>query len=292
MHHTVHGALGVAMVTVQFHGVRGSTPSPCTPNERYGGNTACVSLQSPGQPVILFDLGTGLRNLGAAWPKDEPFDGVALVSHLHWDHIQGLPFFEPILRAGSKLQISGPRSEGLGIKEAFQRFMCRPFFPVTIDDLAGVVEFTDREVGSFSIGDAKVTVAEVPHVGMTLGYRVELGGVSVAYVSDHQQPGIDDFSVDAGVIELCQGVDLLIHDAQYDAASFAAKSTWGHCTVDYAVAVGHAAQVKKLALFHHDPAHDDQQLDELLAQARTVANRASTMDVILATEGMSLTFTS
>lgn len=277
------------MVTVQFHGVRGSTPSPCTPNERYGGNTASVSLQSPGHPVILFDLGTGLRNLGATWPKDQPFNGVALVSHLHWDHIQGLPFFEPILRDGAKLHIYGPRSEGLGIQQAFERFMCRPFFPVTIEDLAGAIGFTDLESGVFRVGDAQVTVAEVPHVGRTLGYRVDIGDVSVAYVSDHQQPGVNDFSVDPGVIELCQGVDLLIHDAQYDAASFAAKSTWGHCTVEYAVAVAQAANVRQLALFHHDPAHDDQRLDELLASARAATDPTKAMDVVLATEGMALT---
>lgn len=251
-----------------------------------------MSLRRDGAEPILLDLGTGLRNLGRSWPTSEAFCGHALVSHLHWDHIQGLPFFEPILRPGSRLDIYGPVIEGLGIGEAFARFMCRPFFPVTVDDLAGVFEFHDVEPGSFMIGDVHVTAAVVPHTGRTFGYRVEYGGVSVAYVSDHQQPGVHDHSVDPAVLGLCDGVDLLIHDAQYDAATFAHKADWGHCTVEYAVAVAVASGAKRLALFHHDPAHDDARLEELLNDARAAVKRIdrsdSALEVFLAREGLSL----
>ena len=280
------------MLTVSFHGVRGSTPSPCRDNERYGGNTACVSLQRPGAEPILFDLGTGLRLLGRSWPADEPFTGHALVSHLHWDHIQGLPFFEPILRPGSSLDVYGPAAEDLGLGEAFDQFMRRPFFPVTIADLAGTIRFHDVEPGTFTIGDAQVTVAEVPHTGRTFGYRVDVAGVSVAYVSDHQQPGVEDHSVSEAVLGLCGDVDLLIHDAQYDSAAFRSKATWGHCTVEYAVAVAAAAGARRLALFHHDPAHDDERLEELLAgarrMARSLADRAGGLEVLLAAENLTL----
>ncbi len=275
------------MLTVTFHGVRGSTPSPCAPNQRYGGNTSCVSLERPGAEPILFDLGTGLRNLGRAWPVDRPFRGAALISHLHWDHIQGLPFFEPILRPGSRLDVYGPVTEGLGIGEAFDRFMCRPFFPVGIGDLAGEIIFHDVEAGCFDIGDAGVRAALVPHVGRTFGYRVDVAGASVGYVSDHQQPGPGDLSVDPGVVELCRDVDLLIHDAQYDAASFAAKCTWGHCTPQFAVEVARAAGARHLVMFHHDPAHDDEYLEKLLDDARSAAAGTTVERVSLAREGTS-----
>ena len=280
--------LGVAVLTVSFYGVRGSTPCPCEPNRRYGGNTACVALERPGADPIVLDLGTGLRSFGEAWPADRPFRGSALVTHLHWDHVQGLPFFGPILKAGSRIDVYGPVEDGVSLADAFGQFMRPPFFPVQIEALPGEVVFHDVGPGSFRIGDAEVSVASVPHVGETNGYRIDAGGVSVAYVSDHQQPGLDRLDVAPGVVELCRGVDLLIHDAQYDAEDFARKATWGHCTVRYAVAVAAAAGVKRLALFHHDPAHDDAALEALLEQARAAAEGTSVAEVMLAAEGLSV----
>ncbi|MBS1848020.1 MAG: MBL fold metallo-hydrolase [Actinobacteria bacterium] len=235
----------------------------------------------------MFDLGTGLRNLGRVWPVDRAFIGHALVSHLHWDHIQGLPFFDPVLRAGAQLDVYGPVVDGLGIGAAFDRFMCRPFFPVTADELAGTIRFHDIEPGSFPIGDVTVTAAVVPHTGRNFGYRVDVDGVSVAYVSDHQQPGIGSEAVADDVLALCDGVDLLIHDAQYDTASFPAKADWGHCTVDYAVTVAAACGAKRLALFHHDPSHDDARLDSMLRDARRAAE-SSGVEVFTAIEGHEL----
>ena len=276
------------MLTIQFHGVRGSTPSPCLDNERYGGNTACVSVQREGADPIVFDLGTGLRNLGRCWPAERVFRGHALVSHLHWDHIQGLPFFEPILRPGGELDVYGPAIDGVSLADAFGRFMCRPYFPVTVHDLPGTIRFHDVEPGTFSIGDVLVQVAAVPHTGLTYGYRVEAGGASVAYVSDHQQPGVDDLSVPVDVVALCRDVDLLIHDAQYDPASFRAKADWGHSTINYAVEVATVSGAARLALFHHDPSHDDATLDRLLREARQIAQGRSALEVILAREGESV----
>ena len=245
-------------------------------------------MQCEDADPIVFDLGTGLRNLGRQWPADRPFRGHALVSHLHWDHIQGLPFFDPILRPGSSLDVYGPAAEGLGLGEAFDQFMRRPFFPVTIADLAGTIRFHDTEPGTFTIADAVVTARVVPHTGRTFGYRLEAEGVSVAYISDHQQPGVDDHSVAPDVLELCRGVDLLIHDAQYDAATFVPKADWGHCTVDYAVAVAQASGATRLALFHHDPANDDTRLEELLDDARRRARSTPALEVLLAAEGLTL----
>ena len=280
--------MGVHLLTVTFFGVRGSTPSPCAVNRRYGGNTACVVVEAPGADPIIFDMGTGLRSFGETVPADTPFHGTALVTHLHWDHIQGLPFFSPILRAGSTLDVYGPTDNGLGLTEAFNQFMGPPYFPICVSDLPGKVSFHDAIAGSFAIGDAKVTVRPVPHVGATNGYRVESGGATVVYISDHQQPGVGNMQVDPAVVELCSSADLLIHDAQYRAEDFAAKATWGHCTVEYAVAVAASAGVRRLALFHHDPAHDDEELESMLILAQDVARGTCVEEVLIGAEGMSI----
>ena len=280
------------MLNVGFHGVRGSTPCACRENARYGGNTACVSLESPGREPIVLDLGTGLRMLGyrLAARRPDPFCGSALVSHLHWDHIQGLPFFVPILQAGSTLDIYGPRPDTeRTLAEAFDVFMRPPYFPVSFQELPGEIVFHDIGDEDVAVGDAKVRSRAIPHVGVTNGYRVELDGFSVAYLSDHQQPE-DATSVAPEVLELCEGVDLLIHDAQYTPGEFADRRDWGHCTVEYAVEVAARSGVGTLALFHHDPSHDDDMVDRLLADATEAAGRRDIGEVIAAAEGLTITF--
>ena len=259
---------------VAFYGVRGSTPCPCPANQRYGGNTSCVVLEAPGELPILLDLGTGLRYFGmdahdGASPG--PFVGTALVSHLHWDHVQGLPFFTPINRQGSRLDVFGPPDGGRSMEAAFASFMNPPYFPICVDDLAGDVHFHDLDAGVMEVGPATVTTRRVPHVGATNGYRIDWGSASVAYISDHQEPTDDPRRVDEAVLELADGVDLLIHDAQFTADEFAQRSDWGHSTVDYALEVAHQAGVRELALFHHDPSHCDETVDGLLAWAREAA---------------------
>jgi phosphoribosyl 1,2-cyclic phosphodiesterase len=271
------------MVNVTFWGVRGSTPCPCEANKRYGGNTACVSLEAPGQDPIVFDLGTGLRFFGESLPVDPPFRGLALVTHLHWDHVQGLPFFVPINRPGSSLEICGRNDEGL-LQEAFDDFMRPPYFPVRHTDLCGDITFRDVADTSFDFGRAHITVRDVPHTGATNGYRVEIDGLVVAYVSDHQQPVGSD-AIEPSVLELCEGADLVIHDAQYEPHEFAAKSDWGHCTVEYAVRVAAEAGAKRLALFHHDPSHDDAIIDRLRTEAEAWAEGTSVTEVLAAAEG-------
>jgi len=276
------------LVNVTFWGVRGSTPCPCEANKRYGGNTACVSVVAPGQDTILFDLGTGLRFFGESLTSDVPFRGLALVTHLHWDHVQGLPFFTPIHRAGSSLAVCG-RHDGGSLRSAFEEFMRPPFFPVCPTDLAGEITFRDVADTSFNWGRAKITVGNVPHTGATNGYRVEFDGVTIAYISDHQQP-TDGGAIDDSVLALCAGADLVIHDAQYEPHEFAVKSSWGHCTVAYAVRVAAEAGAKRLALFHHDPSHDDEVIDRLQAEARCLARGTSVVEVIAAAERTSMAF--
>ncbi|MEZ5381370.1 MAG: MBL fold metallo-hydrolase [Microthrixaceae bacterium] len=258
----------------------------------YGGNTACVVLEVPGEPPIICDLGTGLRFFGRTHDDAVPFRGTALVSHLHWDHIQGLPFFSPVLAEGSRLDVYAPSTERhgceLGADDAVRAFLAPPFFPVALDSLRGEITVRSTPEGPFRVGSAAITTAEVPHCGRTLGYRIEVGGVAVAYVPDHQQPGPRSTRVSPEVLELVADVDLLIHDAQFDDADFLAKPDWGHCTSTYAVHVAAQAGARRLALFHHDPSHDDAFVDQMAASAQRLAARLGVGEVLAASEGLTV----
>ncbi len=291
---------------VTFHGVRGSTPCDGPQLARYGGNTSCVAVEVPGQAPIVFDLGTGLRNFGLALLEQEQaddFHGTVLLSHLHWDHVQGLPFFGPLHRPGATLDVYGPRQDEGPLGEVFAGMMQPPYFPITPEQLEGTVQFHDVGDDDFPVSTtAKVRSRWIRHVGPTLGYRLEWQGISIAYLSDHGQGCVgtmsraglardrtDDF-VPTDVLDLCDGVDLLIHDAQHTPAEFEAKRHWGHCTVDYAVHVAKEAGVQKLALFHHDPAHGDDQIDLLVQAALDTSDRIGGGEVVAASEGLALEF--
>lgn len=239
----------------------------------------------------MLDLGTGLRFWGETVDPDAPFVGSALVTHIHWDHVQGLPFFTPVLRPGARLDVYGPpQPEHGSLADAFDEFMRPPFFPVTLSDLPGEIRFQETWDEDLELDGAKVKVRSVPHVGRTNGYRVEMGGASVAYLSDHQMPADGSHEVPDSVLELCDGVDLLIHDAQYTREEFPAKCTWGHCTPDYAVHVAEKAGVRTLALFHHDPSHNDADVDRMLSGARDLAQGTMIGEVIAAHEGLVISF--
>lgn len=273
---------------VTFHGVRGSTPCHGPDIARYGGNTSCVSVDVPGAPPILFDLGTGLRYYGLDREHDGSFRGVCLLSHLHWDHIQGLPFFTPMLVPGSRLEVYAPvQHDGRTVAEEFERIIAPPAFPVHLSRLPGVFGFHDLEDDEFDIGDVRVTSRLVPHVGPTLGYRLDWNGRSVAYISDHQQPYDGSMELTDGALNLADGVDVLIHDSQYVADEFAAKHNWGHCTVDYAVSIAVRAGARMLVLFHHDPLRDDDALDAITRAAAAAAAPCG-VEVIAAREGLVL----
>jgi phosphoribosyl 1,2-cyclic phosphodiesterase len=280
-------------MNVTFWGVRGSTPCSCEGNRRFGGNTACVTLEAPGEDPIVLDLGTGLRFWGETQPQDGTFRATALVTHIHWDHVQGLPFFMPALCAGSQLDVYGPSDEGMSLAAAFDAFMRPPFFPVRLCELKGQVEFHDLADADIALGGAKVRSRSVPHTGATNGYRIEWNGASVAYISDHQSPRGDDgegIHIADSVLELADGVDLLIHDTQYWPDEWARKSDWGHCTVDYASRVAREAGVHRLVLFHHDPAHDDAEVDRMLHRAEDLLADCGVDEVIAAAEGLTVNF--
>jgi len=277
------------MIDITFYGVRGSTPCACDATARYGGNTSCVLVRVDGQDPIILDLGTGARYLGERLSKelgDQPFVGTALVSHLHWDHIQGLPFFSPLMREGASLQIVGPPQASGSLRAAVQAFVSPPLFPVDLGEIPATVDFVEQSNTTFALGAVTITSAEVAHCGVTNGYRIQNGSGSLAYLSDHQAPLDGSLGVPDSVIELCHGVDVLIHDAQYDLDEFDRKASWGHSTIDYAVAVAAASDVGRLVLFHHDPTHDDAWIDDAVAHARELAD--GRFEVLAAAEGLSL----
>jgi phosphoribosyl 1,2-cyclic phosphodiesterase len=247
-----------------------------------------VGLTADGEAPIVFDLGTGLRAFGETQPLDGTFAGTALLTHIHWDHVQGLPFFPPADRIGARFDIFGPQQDEGTLAEVFDAFMRPPYFPVSCSDLRGEIVFHEVLKDDLAVGAAQITVRPVPHCGPTVGYRVDWAGVSVAYISDHQAPLALDTVADS-VLELADRADVLIHDAQYTRAEFTEKAHWGHCTVDYAVRVARDAGVGRLVLFHHDPAHGDDVLDQLLAEARQLAG-SDGPEVLAAYEGLQLAF--
>jgi phosphoribosyl 1,2-cyclic phosphodiesterase len=250
-----------------------------------------VAVTVGDEPPIVLDLGTGLRPLGreleGLYGTDSPIEMTALLTHLHWDHIIGLPFCTPLLKSGTRMDIYGPPQVGGSLHDVIDRVVIPPFFPVQVKELHGSIDFHEVGEDDFAIGSAKIRVRRVPHVGTTLGFRIDADGASVAFVSDHQTP-TDRRMVDQSVLELCDGADLLIHDAQYTDEEFATKSTWGHSTVGYAVHVAAEAGARRLALFHHDPDHTDEIIDRLVDEA-TKAPGASRLEAVsAAAEGASV----
>ncbi len=287
------GVAGASPPSVRFYGVRGSTPCEGPRYERYGGHTSCVALEVDDEPPILFDLGTGLRVFGedVAQRQAVPpraFTGTVLVSHLHWDHVQGLPFFAPLHHPSTVLDVIGPRHDEGSLAEMFDGLMRPPYFPFRPRDVAATLRFSDAGDDDFLIGDAKVRSRWIRHTGPTLGYRIEWRGVSIAYVSDHG-PGVtddaDDF-VPRSVLELCDGVDVLIHDSQHTFAEFGPRRHWGHSTVDYAVHVARESGAHSLAMFHHCPSHSDDDLDRLLVSAEDLGARLGVPEVYAARDGL------
>lgn len=277
---------------MKFYGVRGSCPCAGDRYRRVGGNTSCVLVAIEGDPPLILDLGTGLRALGDVLAPElrtqgQPLSANALLTHLHFDHILGLPFFAPLHDPGAVLTVHGPRQEEGSLQDTLPGAVQPPFFPVHMADFRGDVRFVDTGDEDFGVGAAKVRARAVPHRGNTLGFRVEAEGRALAYVPDHQAP-LDRRHVPDGVLELCEAADLVVHDAQYTDEEFMDKSDWGHSTLAYAVRVAAEAGAKRLLLFHHDPAHTDRDLERLVSRARRLPDAHRLHDVSVASEGMTV----
>lgn len=267
-----------------FYGVRGSTPFSASSHVGFGGNTCCAVIDIPDEQPIILDMGSGL--FGYASELDGPLQASVLLTHLHWDHVAGLPFFGPVLCPGGVLDIYGPPDAGMTLEQAINQLIQPPFFPVTTDDFAGELRIHDVWCDDLELSTAKVWARPVPHTSATSGYRIEIEGKVVVYIPDHQQPIDDPTQVAPSVLELCDGADLLIHDGQYPQALFEQRAHWGHSTPDYAVEVARQAGVSTLALFSHDPMHTDEELLAIEAYAQKLGEKAGLSQVLSAREGM------
>jgi phosphoribosyl 1,2-cyclic phosphodiesterase len=256
----------ISTMNVRFWGVRGSIPTPEPDRLRYGGNTTCLEIGTPDprEPVII-DCGSGVRALGDELMNRSVRRIHIMLTHFHWDHIQGLPSFAPLFQSGAEITIYSNRST-LEACLLLSAQMADPFFPVTFAELNSLVEFRQVECGKqFAIGALKVEPFLLNHPQGAVGYRLESEGRVVVHASDHES-GVAE--IDAGLIRAARGANLLVMDAQYTPEEYPAKIGWGHSSYAHAADAAQAAGVKQLMLFHHDPAHSDDFLDQMLADAQ------------------------
>jgi phosphoribosyl 1,2-cyclic phosphodiesterase len=282
-------------VKVTLWGARGSIPAPGPETTRYGGNTSCVEVRSAAGTLVILDCGTGLHDLGQALTAaagGRALRGHVLISHTHWDHIQGLPFFKPLSTRDTEVSIYGAAQEGVALKEILGRQMDPMVFPIPLNALAASLTVVEIEEGEFEIDDFRICAFRLRHPGTTLGYRLapRSGGREVAYVTDNElgTGGTYEVTPDwrARMVEFIQGTDTLIHDAMYLDQIIQARAGWGHSTPRQAVDLAREGGCRRLLLFHHEPEHDDEALDHLLADTREYAQRvAPRLTVEAAIEG-------
>lgn len=281
---------------VKFWGTRGSVPTPGPRTAKYGGNTSCVELRAQDGTIIVLDCGTGARLLGLDLLKtaSHPLRINLFIGHTHWDHIQGFPFFTPAFLPDTELNVFAPAGLNRSVEDTLAGQMQYSYFPVTLRDLRSRIHFTALEEGFFRLGDVLVETQYLNHTAPTISFRISCGGATVAYVTDHEpfwNPSGSQFKHpgDQRHIAFLNGADLVVHDAQYSLEEYPSKIGWGHSTVDYATEVAMAAGVKRLALFHHDPLHDDDEIARMEEVAkRLVKERGAVLDVFAAVEGESL----
>lgn len=283
---------------VRFWGTRGSLAKPGPSTLRYGGNTSCVEVRAAGTLIIL-DCGTGVHGLGQALlSASPPQNGHLLISHTHWDHIQGFPFFAPLFVPGNSWDIYAPGKLGQKLEQTLSGQMEYNYFPVTLEQLGAAIRFHDLGEGRFTIDGVQVTAQYLNHPALALGYRLESGGSTVVYSVDHEphapnpvaRPGEPPTHVeDRRHVDLMADADLVIHDAQYTVGEYAQKTGWGHTPAEWATDYAVAAGARRLALFHHDPLRDDEALDRLVDTCRERARAArSDVEVFAAAEGQEI----
>ena len=298
---------GVGPTSIRFWGVRGSIPTPGPDTAGFGGNTSCVEVRVGGQ-ILVLDAGSGIRRLGQSLSeefRDRHLNVTLLVSHTHWDHIQGFPFFMPAYSPRVNVRVLGYGGAVHGLRGALFEQMQSAFFPVGLDQMASHVTFEELQDTQFQIGAVRVRTIFANHPGICLGYRLSTPGGDIVYLPDHEayerneverqkaagessRNGLDYARLqDEKVIEFMRNAEVVIADSQYDEAEYSARRGWGHMCADDTVQLAIRAGAKRLFLFHHDPDHRDQKISEMLARAQSrVAAAGSPLLVDAAREGV------
>jgi phosphoribosyl 1,2-cyclic phosphodiesterase len=288
---------------VKFWGVRGSIASPGPATVRYGGNTTCIEVRTDDNELIILDAGTGLFPLSQALLAEMPIQANILLTHSHWDHIQGLPFFIPNFIPGNVLRLHGAFDpvSGKGVEQVMAVQLQYIYFPVLEAELRGATEYVTLAPNqSIQIGSATVTPYLLNHPVINFGYRIESKGKSVFFTGDHEppyniyEPGDEDHAeyqsfVDeknAAILEAMRGVDVLIADTSYTAQEYPAKKGWGHGTFETSIQAAQQAGARVLFCTHHEPTRSDDALEDVFAQALAAAAlRPGGPDIRLAREG-------
>lgn len=295
---------------IKFWGVRGSLPTPGKDTVRYGGNTPCVELRPDPDTLIILDAGTGIARFGYELMRSEkPVRAYILLSHTHWDHIQGIPFFDPAMQEGNEFTIIGSSHNGIPIKSILSDQMKSMYFPVQFNELKATINFRTIEEGEFYIGDTKIETMYVNHPGFTLGFRITHDNKSLVYISDNEPFNCDlsesemnkveksvrdlfkkvNGNPNSRIVEFARDADMLIHDSMFTPGEYKLKEFWGHSDYRFALQMAVEARVKKFILFHHGPQHTDDDIDTIVRNCEIeLDNQPHRPECIPAAEGLEL----
>ncbi|HEO65115.1 MAG TPA: MBL fold metallo-hydrolase [Spirochaetes bacterium] len=282
---------------LRFWGVRGSVPTPGPKTVKYGGNTSCLEIRGDNNELLVIDAGTGLRELGNYLISndlpDGPLDINIMLTHTHWDHIQGFPFFGPAFIPSSTITFRGPvNAIGMGLEEIVSGQMAYSYFPIKLNELRADIQFKEIREEDFKIGPFYISTCYLNHPILCLAYRITCGDKTIVTIYDNEPyrnifadkkednesglDGIDDEAIKEAeeyvkiqnnkIIDFAKGADLIVYDAQYTTEEYKTKAGWGHSTIDHALEAALEIQCSKLALFHHDPVRSDKELDTLQVQ--------------------------
>jgi phosphoribosyl 1,2-cyclic phosphodiesterase len=279
-------------VRARFWGSRGSLAAPGPDTVRTGGNTSCVEVRLDDGSLVILDSGTGIRALGASLDGDVPARIDILLSHLHLDHLEGLGFFAPLWDPRSELHIWGPPSPTRSLTDRISQYLSPPLFPVRLAEVPASVHLHDAPGRPWSLGSATITARPIIHRGPTVGYRIEDGGRSLAYLTDHEPALATDLATAdpawVSGFEVAARADVLIHDCQYTEDEYPQRAGFGHSSTEHVAAFARLAGARRLLLFHHDPNHSDEDLEALCVRVRELWQGGV---VELAREGDEIDFT-
>ncbi len=294
---------------LKFWGTRGSISTPGKHTVRYGGNTPCVEIRLNNDELIVLDAGTGIRNLGEKLMEPgKSIKGYILISHPHWDHIQGFPFFKPAFISGNELTIIGGESDRVSLQKMIADQMNKVYFPIQLNELKATLKFRKVEEEEFSVFDARVSTIYLNHPTFAIGYRISYKGKTLVYISDNEpfdrrvaqslrnveKQIVDRFLRSTGdpnqrVFDFVKNADILIHDATYTPEEYVDRVGWGHSHYLFTLSVAAEGKVRQLVLFHHDPSHGDDKVDDILKKCKNeIRTRKYHFECVAAAEGMEL----